>query len=69
MSSVPKTVLSEAAIAVRGWQSGLDRGAEAQSRRPRAGLRARGLDAHGRAIPRTAGGYWPSTFHDYGLRV
>src|ERR1700722_18474521 len=61
MSSVPKTVLSEAAIAVP--ISNPRAIAE-----PRSGLRARAwmLTAVLFLVPLVA--YWPSTFHDYGLR-
>jgi hypothetical protein len=61
MSSVPKTVLSEAAIAVPiGNPSAIGR--------PRSGLRARAwmLTAVLFLVPLVA--YWPATFHDYGLR-
>jgi hypothetical protein len=61
MSSVPKTVLSEAAIGVPIGTSG----AIAE---PRAGLRVRAwmLTAVLFLVPLLA--YWPATFHDYGLR-
>jgi hypothetical protein len=61
MSSVPKTVLSEAAIAVPV-------GSPSAIARPRAGLRARAwmLTAVLFLVPLVA--YWPATFHDYGLR-
>src|SRR5580698_4051092 len=60
MSSVPKTVLSEAAIAVP-----IGTGAIAE---PRAGLRVRAwmLTAVLFLVPLLA--YWPATFHNYGLR-
>src|SRR5882757_6332255 len=67
MSSVPKTILSEAAIAVPvGNPSSIaEPSAIAQ---PRTGLRARAwmLTAVLFLIPLVA--YWPATFHDYGLR-
>src|SRR5471030_1733322 len=61
MSSVPKTVLSEAAIAV-------PIGAPTAIAEPRAGLRVRAwmLTAVLFLVPLLA--YWPATFHDYGLR-
>ena len=61
MSSVPKTVLSEAAIAVPLGNTG----AIAE---PRTGLRLRAwmLTAVLFLVPLLA--YWPATFHDYGLR-
>ena len=67
MSSVPKTVLNEAAIAVPVGNPGsiTEPSAIAQ---PRAGLRARAwmLTAVLFLVPLVA--YWPATFHDYGLR-
>src|SRR5882757_11124206 len=67
MSSVPKTILSEAAIAVPvGNPSSIaEPSAIAQ---PRTGLRARAwmLTAVLFLVPLLA--YWPATFHDYGLR-
>src|SRR5580692_8999182 len=71
MSSVPKTVLSEAAIAVPVGNPGsiAEPSAIAQPRTGlRAGLRARAwmLTAVLFLVPLVA--YWPSTFHDYGLR-
>src|SRR6202047_2471502 len=60
MSSVPKTVLSEAAIAVPiGSSTDVETG---------LGLRVRAwlLTAVLFAVPLIA--YWPATFHDYGLR-
>jgi Glucosyl transferase GtrII len=61
MSSVPKTVLSEAAIAV-------PIGATGSIAVARAGLRVRAwmLTAVLFLVPLLA--YWPSTFHNYGLR-
>ena len=61
MSSVPKTVLSEAAIAV-------PIGNPRAIAEPRSGLRARAwmLTAVLFLVPLVA--YWPATFHDYGLR-
>src|SRR5450631_1749336 len=61
MSSVPKSVISEAAIAVPIGSAG----AIAE---PRAGLRVRAwmLTAVLFLVPLVA--YWPATFHDYGLR-
>ncbi len=61
MSSVPKPVLSEAAIAVPIGNPG----ALAQ---PRSGLRLRAwmLTAVLLLVPLAT--YWPATFHDYGLR-
>jgi hypothetical protein len=67
MSSVPKTVLSEAAIAVPVGHPGSIAEPSAIAR-PRAGLRARAwmLTVVLFLVPLVA--YWPSTFHDYGLR-
>jgi hypothetical protein len=61
MSSVPKTVLSEAAIAVPIGNTGA-------LARPRGllGLRAWMLTAVLFAMPLLT--YWPATFHDFGLR-
>jgi hypothetical protein len=61
MSSVPKTVISEAAIAV-------PIGSPGAIAEPRAGLRVRAwmLTAVLFLVPLVA--YWPATFHDYGLR-
>jgi hypothetical protein len=61
MSSVPKTVLNEAAIAV-------PIGNPSAIAEPRSGLRARAwmLTAVLFLVPLVA--YWPATFHDYGLR-
>ena len=61
MSSVPKAVLSEAAIAV-------PIGNPSAIAEPRSGLRARAwiLTAVLFLVPLVA--YWPATFHDYGLR-
>jgi hypothetical protein len=61
MSSVPKTVLSEAAIAV-------PIGNPSAIAEPRAGLRVRAwmLTAVLFLVPLLA--YWPATFHAYGLR-
>ena len=61
MSSVPKTVLSEAAIGVAiGGQ-----GARTETR-SRIRIRAWMLTAVLMLVPVLA--YWPATFHDYGLR-
>jgi hypothetical protein len=61
MSSVPKTVMTEAAIAV-------PIGSPAAIAVPRSGLRLRAwmLTAMLFVLPLLA--YWPATFHDYGLR-
>src|SRR6202790_5132306 len=61
MSSVPKAVLSEAAIAV-------PIGSPGAIAEPRTGLRVRAwmLTAVLFLVPLVA--YWPATFHDYGLR-
>ena len=61
MSSVPKTVINEAAIAV-------PIGSPGAIAEPRAGLRVRAwmLTAVLFLVPLVA--YWPATFHDYGLR-
>jgi len=61
MSSVPKAVLSEAAIAV-------PIGNPSAVAEPRSGIRARAwmLTAVLFLVPLVA--YWPATFHDYGLR-
>src|ERR1700689_3582117 len=69
MSSVPKTVLSEAAIAVPvGDPSSIAEPSAIAIAQPRAGSRARAwmLTAVLFLVPLVA--YWPSTFHDYGLR-
>src|ERR1700723_1417073 len=69
MSSVPKTVLSEAAIAVPvGNPSPIAEPSAIAIAQPRAGSRARAwmLTAVLFLVPLVA--YWPSTFHDYGLR-
>src|SRR5271168_3058037 len=62
MSSVPKTVLSEAAIAVPiGNASALDAA-------PRSALRLRAWMLSAALFLAPLATYWPATFHDYGLR-
>jgi hypothetical protein len=61
MSSVPKTVLSEAAIGVSVGTAGAIATSRAGSR-----VRAWMLTAVLFLVPLVA--YWPATFHDYGLR-
>lgn len=61
MSSVPKTVLSEAAIAV-------PIGTPAAIAAPRGGLRVRAWMLTGMLFLLPLLSYWPATFHDFGLR-
>jgi hypothetical protein len=61
MSSVPKTVLSEAAIGVPVGTAGAIANSRTGSR-----VRAWMLTAVLLLVPMVA--YWPATFHDYGLR-
>src|SRR5271169_4549791 len=62
MSSVPKSVLSEAAIAVPvGNASALDAA-------PRSTLRLRAWMLTAALFLAPLATYWPATFHDYGLR-
>src|SRR5277367_804590 len=62
MSSVPKTVMSEAAIAVPIGNAGTLDAA------PRSALRLRAWMLTAALFLAPLATYWPATFHDYGLR-